>query len=69
MITDIDTLTAKQLADIRGLAVDEFLYGRQAALTEQQRDMLELFNSLTQKQQEEFFRKIFKARNRRTTSS
>ena len=56
----IDPLTVKQLAEIRGVAVDEFLYGRQTAITERQRALLELFDGLTQKQQEEYFRELQK---------
>ena len=54
----IDPMTAKQLADIRGMAVDEFLYDRPAAITERQRALLDLFDGLTQKQQEESFREL-----------
>ena len=64
----INTVTAKDLADIRGMAVDEFLYGRPAAITEEQRAFWELFAGLTKKQQEETFRKLFKMRNQQTAA-
>lgn len=54
----INTQTAKQLAVIRGLPVDVFLYGRQADITEQQRAVLELYDGLTQKQREKHFREL-----------
>jgi hypothetical protein len=41
----------------------------EAPLTERQRALLRLFNGLTPKQQEEYFKELQKRRNRRTTSS
>lgn len=54
----INTATAKDLAKIRGMKVDEFLYGRPAAITERQRAWLELINGLPQKQEEKHFREL-----------
>ena len=62
------TAHADVLSALAGTGDIGFLYGRQAAPTDQQRAFWELFAGLTKKQQEETFRKLFKMRNQQTAA-